>query len=165
MLPDSTEKILKVYRDSLPGLRTSAVLLVCSGAVFGAYSGLFGVLLAFSVFRSLSSHPSGLSDHHFRLGILLIAVLCGTLAYLCFRAAPALHDGKQWAAYLAILIGASYLGLSGNVVHDWFHPERQIPDEAFGLLLVPVLTVVGLWWCIYLNLPHVRAHMKSLRGC
>jgi hypothetical protein len=29
-----------------------------------------------------------------------------------------------------------------------------------GPSIVPFTLVVGLWWCIYLNLPHVRAYLR-----
>ena len=65
---------------------------------------------------------------------------------------------------MAMLLGLSYLGLGAGFFYDCFPPERQSPDEHFGILFVPVLMAVGLWWCVYLNLPHVRAPMKRVRG-
>lgn len=60
--------------------------------------------------------------------------------------------------------GLLLLSFSGMFIYDWFHPERLGPDEYFSILSVPFFIAVGLWWCLYLNLPYVRAHFKNMRN-
>jgi hypothetical protein len=95
--------------------------------------------------------------------LLIVVAATAALTYLCFRAAAALRNAQRWAAYVATGFGLLLLLFSGDFFYDWFHPDRQSPDEYFGIFIVPFCIAAGLWWCIYLNLPRVRNHLKSGR--
>ncbi len=34
-------------------------------------------------------------------------------------------------------------------------------EDFFEFLIALPCVVMGLWWCIYLNLPHVRRHLRN----
>jgi hypothetical protein len=151
-------------RTSLLGLRISAGLLAALGCLFALYVALFTVLLGASVVRRWQGHlPASDKSTSFLIPLIFVAATAAALTYLCFRAAAALRNAQRWAAYVATGFGLLLLSFSGDFFYDWFHPDRQSPDEDFGILIVPFCIVVGLWWCIYLNLPRVRNHLKSVR--
>ena len=50
---------------------------------------------------------------------------------------------------------------AGSILDDTYHPERQVIDEGCAMLLVPILAGAGLRWCVYVNLPCVRARFAS----
>ena len=153
MFADYYDPTTENNQKDLPGLRISAVLLILLGCLFVLYALLCGLIICLSVIRH--AHASEMP-----LWLLTLCLLCA-LSYLCYRAAKGLHKAQRWAAYVAIGFGLLLLWFSGSCIYDWFHPERQIPDEAFGILVIPILVAVGLWWCVYLNLPHVRAHLRA----
>jgi len=142
-------------QNDLLGLRISAVLLVLLGCLFGLYALICGLVICVSVIRH--AHASEMP-----FWLLALCITCA-LTYLCIRAAKGLREAQRWAAYVAMGCGLLLLWFSASGIYDWFHPERQIPDEAFGILIIPIFIAVGLWWCVYLNLPHVRAHFRSVR--
>ncbi len=147
----------------LPSLRFSAGLLVALGCLWALYALLFFSLLVIAGVRALQgrSHPA--SDARFLLTSTSVIVIASGLTWLCIRAAKALRDARRWGAYVAMGFGVLLLLFTGSFVYDMYHPERQSPDEAFGILIVPFMFAVGLWWCVYLNLPHVRTHLRSSR--
>ena len=67
----------------------------------------------------------------------------------------------RWGAYVAMAFGLLLLLFTGVIVYDMYHPEKQSADEYFLILIVPFTTAVGLWWWVYLNLPHVRARLTG----
>ncbi len=147
----------------LPALRFSAGLLVALGCLWGLYALLFSSLLGIAGVRALQGRAHLASDARFLLTSLFVVVIASGFTWLCVRAAKALREGRRWGAYVAIAFGLLLLVFTGGFIYDMYHPERQSPDEAFGILIVPFMFAVGLWWCVYLNLPHVRAHLRSSR--
>jgi hypothetical protein len=136
------------------GVRISAGLLFFVGAtavlpfIFCIY--LFGNCLA------------GRDSHGATAATLVVAALNGAFIVLCIRGASAMHRGRRWGASVATAMGFCLLALSAPLTFDYFHPERQSADEYFLIMLVPLFVAVGLWWCVYLNLPHARAYLRSL---
>ena len=143
----------------LLGLRISAGLLAGVGGVVALYPFLFAAMLIVSAI----GHLNGRGSTSFHSMLLLLGALCASsaMAYLLFRSSRALREGKRWAAYVTIACGVVFLLLTSGFIYDLSHPEHAGPDEGFGLLIVPVLCVVGLWWCVYLNLPHVRRLLNT----
>ncbi len=113
-----------------------------------------------SLVRRWQGHVPALDRRDSLLTLLMVVAVTAAITYLCFRAAAALRNARRWAAYVATGFGLLLLLLSADFFYDWFHPERQSPDEFFGILIVPFCVAVGLWWCIYLNLPRVRAYLS-----
>jgi len=143
----------------LLGLRISAGLLACVGGIVAIYPIFFSILFVVSAIGVLNGRGStslpGL--------LLLLGALCASVAltYLLFRSARALRQGKRWAAYVATSCGVAFLLLTGGFIYDLYHPERASPDEGFGIFVVPFLCLIALWWCVYLNLPHVRRLLSA----
>ncbi len=141
----------------LLGLRISAGLLVALGCLWAFYAVFSAVALGLTGERAWkgNAHSSG------NLRYLLLTVMILTaLTWISFRAAAVLRNGYRWGAYVAMAFGLLLLLFTGSFVYDIYHPERQGPDDYYGIFIVPFTLIVGLWWCIYLNLPHVRAHLK-----
>jgi hypothetical protein len=106
---------------------------------------------------------SGPENARFLVNSLIAMAASAGLTYLCFRAAPPLLNAKRWGAYVAMGFGLLLLLFTAEFIYDLYHPDRQSPDEYFGIFVVPFFVAVGLWWCIYLNLPHVRSHLNNSR--
>jgi magnesium-transporting ATPase (P-type) len=145
---------------SLLGLRVSAGLLVALGCLWGIYALFFVIVFGVSGFRAWKGHASASDNPRWFATLILVVTITTALTWLCFRAAVALRDARRWA-YVAMTFGMLLLLFTASFIYDIYHPERQSPDEYFGILFVPFSLLVGLWWCIYLNLPHVRAHLNS----
>lgn len=96
--------------------------------------------------------------------IIVAALTTGALTYLCFKAASALRRARRWAAYVAIAWGLLFLALGGLWIFGLYHPHRESPDEYFDIVFVPPVIAVGVWWCVYLNLPHVKANLRPHAG-
>jgi hypothetical protein len=163
MFMDNSVLITKNDQKDLIGLRISAGLLIAMGCLIGLYVPFFVLMLGVSVVRHLHGHPPATDKPNWFLNVSIAICTASALTYLCFRAAAGLYNARRWAAYVAIGFGLLLLWVSGMFIYDWFHPERQGPDEYFGILIVPIFVALGLWWCIYLNLPYVRAHFKNMR--
>jgi hypothetical protein len=146
---------------SLLGLRVSAGLLVLLGCLWGFYALLFSVFFAVTGVRGWKGHFASPNSPRSLLTELFVVIIMSSLTWLCLKAAVALRDARRWAAYIAIAFGLLLLLFTASFVYDMYHPERQGPDEYFAILFVPVTLFIGLWWCIYLNLPHVGAHLKD----
>ncbi len=164
MFLDMNVSITKNNQKDLLGLRISAGLLVALGCLLGIYVLFFGFILSISAVRHLHGYPPTLDRPNWFLSLVIIIGTTSALTYLCFRAAAGLRDAQRWAAYIAVGFGLLLLLFSGTIIYDWFHPDRQSADEYFSILIVPIWIAVGLWWCVYLNLPYVRAHFKSMRA-
>jgi len=145
--------------EELVGLRISAGLLAGVGCVFAIYPIGFAVLLVVLAFQLITGRASILRPQSW---LLMLAGLCISTAvtYLIFRAASALRERQRWAAYLAMLFGFVFLLMSGEFIYDLYHPERASPDEGFGIFFMPFCFFIGLWWCVYLNLPRVRRQLR-----
>lgn len=145
----------------LVGLRVSAGLLAAVGCVFALYPLGFAAMLCVFFVQRMTGQALTFRPESWRL---MVVGLCVTapMTYLIFRAASALRNRSRWAAYIALLFGSLFLLISGSFVYDLYHPERAGPDEGFGILIVPFCFLIGLWWWVYLNLPHVRRQLKSL---
>ena len=143
----------------LVGLRISAGLLACVGCIFAIYPLGFAVMLIVLAFQLLTGRASIFRPQSW---LLMLVGMCvsAAITYLIFCAASALRNKQRWAAYLAMLLGALFLLLSGDFVYDLYHPERAGPDEGFGIFFIPFCFLIGLWWCVYLNLPHVRRQLR-----
>jgi len=148
----------------LPGLKFSAGLLGALGCLWGLYAVLFVAMSVVAGVRAWEGRLRGPSDAHFLLTSILIVIITSALTWLCIRAARALREARRWGAYVAIAFGLLLLLFTGDFIYDMYHPERQSPDEAFGILVVPFMLIVGLWWCVYLNLPHVRVRLASTQS-
>jgi hypothetical protein len=160
MFLDQSQLNMNDDRTSPLGLRISAFLLAASGCLFALYALMSGALLSVFAVRGWQNHVPKL-DKPSSLLILLMSLAINTaLTYLCFRAAAALLNARRWAAYVATGFGLLLLLLSAQFFYDWFHPDRQSPDEYWLVLVVPLFIAIGLSWCIYLNLPRVRAYLN-----
>jgi hypothetical protein len=148
-------------RTDLLGLKVSAGLLVALGCLWGLYAMFFAALLAVTGVRAWKGHVYSPSNLRWLGTSLLLVLIMAALTLLCIRAAKALRNARRWGAYVAISFGLMLLLFSGAFVYDMYHPERQGPDDYFGILFVPFTLLLGLWWCVYLNLPHVRARLAS----
>lgn len=165
---DAAPLFLAAERTELMGVRISAVLLFLLGCFSGFcalfLAGLLGAEVSW-VWKGRQSKADGL---HLAGWLLIVVVVCAGAAYLCIKAAPSLREARVWAAYVAMAIGLLFLLFPAFFAYllFFFHPEQQAqaPDDYFVILIVPFLCflfVVGLWWCIYLNLPHVRAYFRE----
>jgi hypothetical protein len=143
------------------GLRISAGLLVVLGAIFGFYVLFFAIVLFVEALRHWQGRQFAFNQVSSLLVQLIGVAVTAALTYLCFRAAAALRLARRWAANVAIGFGLMFLWSSGDFFYDWFHPEKQSADEYFGIFVVPFCIAIGLWWCIYLNVPSVRAIIRS----
>ncbi len=153
------EDIPKEDEPELFGLRISAGLLAGVGCVFAIYPIGFALLLIVLAIQLLTRQFSTLRSESWPLMLVGMCVSAG-ITYLIFYAASALRKKQRWAAYLAMLFGVLFLLLSGDFVYDLYHPERAGPDEGYGIFFIPFCFLIGLWWCVYLNLPHVRRHLR-----
>ena len=144
----------------LVGLRISAGLLVAVGCVIALYPVGFAAMLCVFSIQRMTGQALTFRPESWRL---MVVGLCVTapITYLIFRAASALRNSRRWAADIALLFGSLFLLLSGGFVYDLYHPERAGPDEGFGFFFIPFCFLIGLWWCVYLNLPHVRRQLKA----
>ncbi|MBB5344509.1 hypothetical protein [Tunturibacter empetritectus] len=143
----------------LVGLRVSAGLLASVGCIFAIYPLGFALLLIVLAIQVLTGRASTLRPQSWPLMLIGMCV-SAAITYLIFCAASALRKRQLWAAYLAMLFGVMFLLLSGGFVYDLYHPERAGPDEGFGIFFIPFCFLIGMWWCVYLNLPHVRRQLR-----
>jgi hypothetical protein len=146
------------------GMRISAGLLVALGCLWGFYAIFSAVILGLTGVRAWKGNVYSPGNLRLFASLLLTVIILTALTWISFRAAAALRDGSRWGAYVAMAFGLLLLLFTGSFVYDIYHPERQGPDDYFGILIVPFTLVVGLWCCIYLNLPHVRAYLKRSRS-
>jgi hypothetical protein len=147
--------------ESLRGVQFSAGLLVALGSLWGIYAVFFAVIFGVTGVRAWRGHGDSSSSPRSLATSLLVVILMIALTWLCLRAAAALRNARRWGAYIAMAFGSLLLLFTGTFVYDIYHPDSMSPDEGFLIFIVPFTLVIGLWWCVYLNLPHVRVHLKS----
>ena len=145
----------------LLGLRVSAGLLILLGCLWAFYAVFCIILLALISWHSQNGPDIHGTYWHQVWPPLLTAIIMGALCWLCFKAGTALYSDRRWGAHVAVIFGLLLLLVTGSLVYDWYHPEGQIPDEGFTILIVPLTFAAGLWWCAYLNLPGVKRRLRS----
>jgi len=147
-------------QETLVGVHVVAAFLAALGLLMAIYTLLFLWVVCLSVLRH-GRPPNPYSEiSHFGYAALLTAAL----TYLTFKAAFALRSARRWAAYIAMAWAFVLLSLSAMWIFDLYHPHREAPDEYFGTVVFPPLIAVGLWWCVYLNLPRVRKYLRPRKG-
>ena len=149
----------------LGGVVVSSVLLTALGALLGAYVAFYFLMLCVILARRFQGHTRPPNEH---LTPLLLTILgAAVLGYLCFRAGSALKQGRRWAAYVAIGWGFLLVYFGSRVMIDLFRPYQpgavQGEDLFEFLVAVPCL-LVGVWWCVYLNLPRVRKQIQTVEN-
>lgn len=149
-------------RGTLRGVQVSAVFLVLLGFLFAIYTIFCFVIVCTLAHRR--AHGASPRAHGGILSSFVATCVCAGLMYVCFRAASGLRNAKPWAAYVAMTFGTLLLPFSGAFFYDCLHPERLGPDAGFGILVMPFTVGAGLWWVVYLNLPHVRRALRSERS-
>ena len=60
-----------------------------------------------------------------------------------------------------LTFGLLLLLFSGDFIYDLCHPEQLGPEGGFLILFLPFTLLLGIWWYVYLNLPHVRVRLAS----
>lgn len=145
----------------LAGIRFSAALLFMLGVLFGIYVPFYSLMLAVIAYRRImGTHLTGLSFTSLIFTILGAA----TFSLLCIRAGNALSRSRTWAAYVAIISGLILVYFGGWIMIDLFRPYQPGAvqgEDLFEFIIAVPCILVGIWWCVYLNLPHVRRHLKS----
>jgi hypothetical protein len=143
----------------------SSALLTALGALLGAYAPLYFVMLCVILARRFQAHTRPPDEH---LTSQLLTILgAAVLGYLCFRAGSALKQGRRWAAYVAIGWGFLLVYFGSRVMIDLFRPYQPgaVHGEDFFVFLVAVpCLLVGVWWCVYLNLPRVRKLIQTVEN-
>ena len=147
---------------TLAGMRFSAALLFILGVLFGIYVPFFCLVLVVLVYRrTMGTHPFEAS---FALFVVCAILGAAALSLLCIRAGNALARSRRWAAYVAIIWGFILICFGGGIIIDLFRPYQPGAvhgEDMFGLITGVPCILLGVWWCVYLNLPHVRRHLKT----
>ena len=139
------------------GVRVSAGMLLVLGLILALRSAAFVFLTAVVTIKHSAV------GHRTQAAAALAAIIFAAASYMSIRGAAALYRGCRWGANVGTAMGSCLLALSALLVFDYLHPERQSADEYFLIILVPFFMALGMWWCIYLNLPHVRAFLRSVQ--
>ena len=145
----------------LLGLRISGGLLVAFGCLWGFCGASFAIIQGVVSLRGRKADilsPSGI--RWFATPILSVIIM-SAFTWLCMRAGKALYDERRWGAYVAMAFGLLLLLFSGDFIYDLYHPEQLGPEGGFLILFLPFTLLLGIWWCVYLNLPHVRVRLAS----
>lgn len=128
-------------------------MLLAVGILLGGQAAVFACLAAIEPGHSSVGRRTPAA-------LLLAGLIFAALSYVCIRGAQALTIGWRSGANVGAFMALCLFAFSGDLVFDFFHPERQSADEYFLFILVPFFIALGMWWCIYLNLPHVRAFFR-----
>jgi hypothetical protein len=143
------------------GVEASAVLLTvlaCLVAVEGALQLVLVCGLGVQRFRHHSTGETSL------LAGSLGCVAFAAFGLLSYGAARSLRRGQRWAAHVGTGIGLLLLWFGAIVIRDLFLPYKPGAvqgEDFFELLIALPCVTVGLWLCIYLNLPNVLVKLKS----
>ncbi len=135
------------------GIRFSSILLVLVALGIGLCALFCWIALA------------ALSLNHGRSWTGLYLGVAGgvglTASLVCFRAAAALRSELRWGANVATVFGGITV-LSGSIlVIDFFHAGLPSADEYFLYPVAPIILLIGVWLCIYLNVPYVRSRFNQ----
>jgi hypothetical protein len=147
------------------GIRLSAGLLITLACLFAFCTVFYGLMFGVIVLRH--AHPCG-GEWQRTLASSVYAVT-GTAVLSClgFKAASAILRLRKWAAYVAVAEGLLLLAFGGRIIIDLFRPyqpgavPQAFEENLFEFLIAIPCLMLGLWWCIYLNLPHVRRYFQS----
>lgn len=144
------------------GMVTSSVLLTALGALLGVYVPFYSFMLCVILIRHFSRHTL-LSDEHLPSLVATIFV-AAALSFLCFRAGSHLKKARRWAAYVAVGWGILLIYFGIRIIIDLFRPYQPggvQGEDFFEFLIAAPCVVIGVWWCVYLNLPHVRRRIQA----
>ncbi len=145
--------IVGTWSEAPLGVRFSSIILV-----------LFALVLMVCALFCLIAGGTVLV-HHGRssTGLYLGVAGCAGIAasFVCFRAASALRNALRWGANVATGCGGLAVVFGSMLAFDFLRASKPSADEYFLYPLVPVFLLVGIWLCIYLNLPRVRSRFNS----
>jgi cytochrome c biogenesis protein CcdA len=144
------------------GVRLSAGFVIALACLFALYTVFYGVMFAAVLLR----HGHASDEQQRTLLASTVYAIAGTAVFSClgFKAASALLRLRKWAAYVAMAEGLLLLVFGGRIIIDLFRPYQPGAvqgEDLFGILVAIPCLMLGLWWCIYLNLPHVRRYFGS----
>jgi hypothetical protein len=131
------------------------------GCCFGVCALVLAGFCGVDAYLMWKGRQAEIAGWHLAGWMLMATAVCVGATYLCIKAALALWEARRWAAYVAMFFGVLFLWLSEDFFRYLLHMQRTTVDDGYVILSAPFLLAVGLWWCIYLNLPHVRAHFRQ----
>jgi len=143
------------------GVRLSAALMALQAFPFGIGTLLTSAILVHDVCDRRWYQAHHMNRRGACLQDLTVTAALSVVTILCFYVGFALLKGKRWAANVVTVLGLFYLWVSGDILYSWFHPHKQAADEYFDIFYMPVMALMGLWWCLYLNWPSVRASFRQ----
>jgi len=149
---------LKSYGTTSPwsdmplGVRFSAIVLVLLGCALG----LCGLFCLIAVVILLAHHGRNLTG----LSLGLAGVVLLTVSLVCLRAAAAMRNGRRWGANVATVCGGLAAAFGGLIIFDFFNAGRLGADEYLLYPVAPIFLLLGVWLCIYLNMPRVRSSFE-----
>jgi hypothetical protein len=136
-----------------------------------ALMGAFGSLVSMVV-SSLVRNPAGPPVPGLRAVTLLVTAILLCFFLFCLWTVVALFRMRPWARYSILVIGGLEFGFSLLLcavmilirkVGPPIPPSAAPPPIAYQTLFLGIaafygcLSLIGLWWLIYFNLPSVRA--------
>jgi hypothetical protein len=144
-------------RSDVPaGVRFSAIILVLLACALG----VCGIFCVIAVAIILTHHGPALVGVSFGLG----AAIAVAASLIGLRGAKALRNAQRWGANVATVCGGLAVVFGGLVILDFFHAGRQSADAYFLYPVAPIFLVLGIWLCIYLNMPQVRSGFARRLG-
>lgn len=142
--------------------------VVFSAGLLTALGGLLAIYVPFYTFMLCVVFVRGSIPPGRHIGSLVVTILgAAALSYLCFRAGNALNHARRWAAYVAMAWGLLLAYFGGGIILDLFRPYQPGAvqgEDLFEFLIAVPCIAVGVWWCVYLNLPHVRKRIQAVEN-